>query len=112
YAGHLVMELIGNGSLIAIAAVVVLGLVVGHLLGGPEPANRSVLALATASRHPGVAMVIAGTLFPGQKLVPAAILLYLLVSVLWSVPYMKWLERRHAGMAAPEPLAPQRDKAA
>jgi BASS family bile acid:Na+ symporter len=112
YAGHLFLELIGNGSLAAITAVVLLGLVVGHLLGGPERANQSVLALATAARHPGVAMAIASSLFPGQKLVPAAILLYLLVSVLLSIPYMKWLERRHASQAAPEPVAPQRDKAA
>jgi len=112
FAGRSVLALIGNGSLIGIAAVVLLGLVVGHLLGGPEPGNRCVLSLATASRHPGVAMVIASTLFPGQKLVPAAILLYLLVSGLLSIPYMMWARRHYTGMAPAKKLAPERHKVA
>ena len=32
---------------LAIAAIVLFGLLVGHLLGGPDPGNRGALALAT-----------------------------------------------------------------
>src|SRR5215510_3586393 len=56
FAGRFITFLIGNGTLIAVSVVVLFGLVIGHLLGGPEPGNRSVLALATALRHPGVAL--------------------------------------------------------
>jgi len=73
------------------------GLVVGHLLGGPDPNNRTILALATATRHPGVALVIAAGNFPGQKLVLPALLLYLIVCSLASAPYVMWRRRFHKG---------------
>jgi bile acid:Na+ symporter, BASS family len=56
-------------------------------------------ALATASRHPGVALAIAHASFPGQKLVLAAVLLYLLVSAIVAMPYLAWSRRWHAGSA-------------
>ncbi len=90
------ISLIGDGTLLAIIVFVLIGLAIGHALGGPDPDNRSVLALATASRHPGVAMAIATASFPEQKLVPAAILLYLLVSAVASAPYTTWRRRLHA----------------
>ena len=64
-----ILALIGNGTLAAVAAFVIVGLAAGHLLGGPDPANRAVLALTTASRHPGIAAAIASANFPLQKLV-------------------------------------------
>jgi BASS family bile acid:Na+ symporter len=48
----------GNFSLLTIVVFVAVGLAVGHVLGGPDREDRSVLALATASRHPGVALAI------------------------------------------------------
>jgi bile acid:Na+ symporter, BASS family len=91
-----VLSLIGNGTLIAIVAFVLVGLAAGHLLGGSEPANRAVLALTTSSRHPGVAAAIASANFPQQKLVLSAILLYLLVNVLISICYAKLFGHRDA----------------
>ncbi len=84
------LSLIGNGTLFAVAAFVLVGLVTGHLLGGPDPANRAVLALTTASRHPGVAAAIISANFPQQKQALSAILLYLLANLLMSILYMKW----------------------
>jgi BASS family bile acid:Na+ symporter len=49
-----IVALVGNGTIVAIAAFVLAGLAVGHLLGGPDPQDRTVLALATATRHPGM----------------------------------------------------------
>lgn len=91
-----ILSLIGNGTLIAIVAFILVGLAAGHLFGGPDPANRAVLALTTSSRHPGVAAAIASANFPQQKLVLPAILLYLLVNVLISIWYKKLLGRQHA----------------
>lgn len=94
------VSLVGNGTIVAIVAFSLAGLAAGHLLGGPDPDDRSVLALATASRHPGVALAIASANFPGEKLVPVAILLYLIVSAIVSIPYLTWRRRQHGGIAS------------
>jgi len=96
-----VVSLVGNGTLLAMVVLVLVGLAVGHLLGGPDPEDRTVLALSTAARHPAIAIAIAQANFPDQKLAPAAVLLYVLVSVIVGMPYLKWAKRRH--VAAPVP---------
>ena len=95
----MIVEMIGNGMLLAFAAFVATGLLVGHLLGGPEPENRVVLGLATASRHPGIAIALAQSAFPAQKLVAPAVLAYLLVGALVSAAYLRWT--KHAAAASP-----------
>jgi len=65
---------------------------VGHLLGGPE-----LLALATASRRPGVALLIAAENFPDQKPVAPALVLYVIVGAIASVPYTRWRRRSSRG---------------
>jgi BASS family bile acid:Na+ symporter len=90
----LMASLIGDGTLAAIAAFIVIGLGVGHALGGPQTDDRTVLALAASSRHPAVALAVALTNFPGQPLILAAILLYLIVNAVVSLPYLVW--RRHS----------------
>jgi bile acid:Na+ symporter, BASS family len=89
-------SLVGNGTVVAFAAFVVVGLAFGHLLGGPEPENRTSLALSTASRHPGIALALAQANFPEQKLAMAAVLLYLLVNAVLSIPYLLWAKRGQA----------------
>ena len=86
--------LVGDGTLLTMIAFVVAGLVAGHVLGGPPSQDRTVLALASAARHPGIALAIATANFPTQKLIPAAILLYLLVSAATTTLYVRW-SRRH-----------------
>jgi bile acid:Na+ symporter, BASS family len=87
------ISLIGNGTVLAFVAFTVVGLAVGHVLGGPDADNRTVLALATASRHPGVALTIATQIYPDQKLVAPALLLYLIVGAITSTPYVMWRRR-------------------
>lgn len=90
-----IWTLIGDGTVIALTAFVLVGLAFGHFLGGPNPENRTSLAISTASRHPGVAIAIAGANFPEQKLATAAaVLLYLLVDAFVSIPYHKWIKRQ------------------
>lgn len=100
------LSLIGNGTLLSLAVFALFGLILGHLLGGPEPDNRPVLALATSSRHPAVAIGIAHANFPGQKLAAAAVLLYLIVSGILSAPYLSWVKRTRAGTTPSEKHAP------
>ncbi len=91
------IALIGDGTLLAILAFVAVGLAVGHLLGGPGSGDRAVLALATAMRHPGVALVIASGTAAGDKVVAPALLLYLLVGAIATVPYVMWRKRQRVG---------------
>jgi bile acid:Na+ symporter, BASS family len=91
------ISLIGDGTLVAIVAFVAVGLAAGHLLGEPDPDDRTVLALATATRHPGVALVICAGIFPAEKLVAPALMLYLLVGALASAPYVRWRKHQHRG---------------
>ncbi len=83
-------SLIGDGTLLSLSAFALVGFVVGHLLGGPDSANRPTLALASASRPPAVALGIAHANFPDEKLAAPAVVLYLLVSGVVSVVYLNW----------------------
>jgi len=89
-----IWTLVGNGTVIALAAFVLVGLAIGHLLGGPGSENRTALAISTASRHPGIALALAAANFPQEKLVMAAVILYLFVNAVASVPYLWWTQRR------------------
>jgi BASS family bile acid:Na+ symporter len=95
-AAPAIWTLVGNGTVVALAVFVLVGLVVGHLLGGPQLENRTSLAISTASRHPGIAIALAQVNFPEQKLALAAVLLYLLVNPIVSLPYLLWTRRRQA----------------
>jgi bile acid:Na+ symporter, BASS family len=88
-----IIGLIGNGTVLVIAVVAAISLATGHALGGPDPEDRVVLALAAGSHHPGVALAIAAANFPGEHSVGAAILLYLLLTAVFSLPYKKWWSR-------------------
>jgi bile acid:Na+ symporter, BASS family len=98
-----IIHLLGDGTLLAIVLATVVGLLVGHVLGGPDPEDRSVLALATACRHPGVAIAVATVAAPHQRVVLPAVLLALLVSALAVTPYVSWRKRWRAsfGRGAP-----------
>jgi len=81
--------LAGNGTLLTIAAMTIIGLITGHALGGPNRDDRPVLALATATRHPAVALVVVTAVDPSAKLAPPAILLALIVGAIVSAPYAR-----------------------
>jgi len=85
--GMAMISLLGDGTLVAIIAFTAMGLLIGHTLGGPDPRDRTVLALGTASRHPAVALAVTSAVFPDQTLAPAAILLALLVGIFAAAPY-------------------------
>jgi len=76
--------LVGDGTLAAIVVTVASGLLAGYALGGPDEANRKALGEAAATRHPGLAAVIAQLNFDDSRVL-AAILLYLFSSILFSI---------------------------
>jgi BASS family bile acid:Na+ symporter len=91
--------LLGNGTALAMAAVAGAGLLAGHLLGGPGLEDRAALAIASATRHPGLALLIGKTAFPTQSLAPA-VLLFLLVGLLAAIPYQIWIRKREAAQGS------------
>jgi len=87
-----IWALIGEGTLIAMAAFAAVGLAVGHFMGGPDPGDSIVLALSSACRHPAIALAIATAAFPHEHF-GATIVLYLLVGVIVSVPYIAYVRK-------------------
>lgn len=90
--------LVGNGTLLAMALTAAIALFAGHLLGGPNPHDRAALAVTAATRHPGIALMIANA-NNADKAVSAAILGMMLVGLAVSIPYQLWL-KRHTSAAA------------
>jgi BASS family bile acid:Na+ symporter len=89
-----IWALVGRGTVLAFVLFTIAGLVVGHVLGGPNPDHSTVLALSTACRHPAIALAIASANFPDRPF-GGLILLYLIVSVVAGIPYIKWQRQRH-----------------
>src|SRR5262249_51173990 len=94
-----ILTLVGNGTILVIAAVVGAGLLAGHWFGGPDLDGRTALAIASSTRHPGVALAIARLNFPEETHVPAAVFLFLLVNALVTLPYGAWRRRQRAARA-------------
>jgi BASS family bile acid:Na+ symporter len=90
--------LAGNGSMLALALFMIAGTAAGHFLGGLEAEDRMVLAIATSSRHPGLALAIAKANYPEQiTLVAGAVVIYLILRLALAIPYIRW--RRQAAQA-------------
>jgi BASS family bile acid:Na+ symporter len=92
-------SLVGNGALVLLVLFTVIGVAVGHVLGGPNPDDRTVLALATGTRHPGVAIAIATINFPDEKAVFGVVIYHLIIGAIVSAPYVKWRTRLHTTAA-------------
>jgi bile acid:Na+ symporter, BASS family len=87
-----IWTLIANGTVIAVAVLVVVGFAVGHLLGGPDHDGRTVLALISGFHHPAVALAIAAV-SASDRYFAAAIVLYLLLGDIVGLPYTIWRQR-------------------
>jgi bile acid:Na+ symporter, BASS family len=84
----------------ALVALIALALAIGHVLGGPADDDRTALAIACATRHIGVAVMVATSL-PGPR---AAVILsvYIGASAAVSLPYLHWRRARaRAAIASP-----------
>jgi len=93
---HALTGTAGEFTIVAVVAFETVSLVVGHVLGGPADDDRTVLALSTASRHPGVALTAAGALGAAgadRQAISAAIMLAFLVGIVVTVPYTRWRRR-------------------
>ncbi|WP_186307857.1 hypothetical protein [Paraburkholderia sp. BCC1884] len=82
------------GGVVALVALMILGLATGQLLGGPQADDRTALAIACATRHVGIALVVAAE-FAGVK-TAVFIVSYFLTVVVVSGVYLTWRKRAGA----------------
>jgi BASS family bile acid:Na+ symporter len=94
FAMPTIWSLIGNGTILAFIAFIIVGIAAGHFLGGHDPDERVTLALSTACRHPALAVAIATANFAGEHKVFASVLLYAILNVVIVVPYISWQRRK------------------
>jgi bile acid:Na+ symporter, BASS family len=89
-----IRSFLGNGVALTLALLAIIGLAVGHWLGGPLAGDRTVLAMSTSSRHPAVALAIASS-GPMTNAKPelAVIILYLIIATIVGIPYRRWRTR-------------------
>ncbi len=95
-----IWTLIGDGTVIAIAVFVVVGLVAGHLLEDRMPMDepRSRLRRHRATRRSRFRLRRRTP--PRRDCSARAILLYLLLNAIIGVPYTLWRQKQHADAAA------------
>jgi len=87
----LVANLVG---LACMALMVLLALAIGWLLSGPGLRERTTVAVVTSTRNPGLALLLASTHAPGVVGLKLAILVYVVLTLLLSLPFLRlhrWL---------------------
>jgi BASS family bile acid:Na+ symporter len=96
----LISSFFGDGTVLILALIALAGTAAGHWLGGPDAWDSTVLALSTSARHPAVAITVATSAYPAGKLALGAVLLYVLVVTLVTVPYVVWSKGRGTRLSA------------
>jgi hypothetical protein len=91
-----------EGTIPALALITLIGLAAEHTLGGPDGHDRTVLAFASVSRHPGVAIVVAN--LTDQTSAPVGVLLAVVITEMAAMPYKLW--RTRTSRAGPPAAAP------
>jgi bile acid:Na+ symporter, BASS family len=94
--GGAMLELLGDGTLLAIMVTVAVGIAAGSLLGRPNPANSTALAMAAGTRHPGIAALIVHANFSDPR-VMLTVLLFLLTGIVMTLAYLLWQKKHVQG---------------
>jgi hypothetical protein len=71
-----------------LAGLIAISLAIGHLLGGPAEDDRTALAIACATRHIGIAVLVAASV-PGPR-TSVLVAFYTVMSAVISIPYLRW----------------------
>jgi len=87
-----------TGAAAAIVLLTAAAALTGHALGGPHPATRTAVAVCSAARNPGLALLVA-TLNTAPTGVVATVFAYLVFSALTLIPYVVYSRRRGTGQS-------------
>jgi predicted Na+-dependent transporter len=90
----------------ALAGLLASGLTIGHWLGGPDPDDRTALALFCATRHLGITVLVVTAI--SSRALGAVIVTYIVTSIAITMPYLKWRERASRSARAEPASAPAR----
>ena len=104
------LSAIGWVGWIACLAAAVGAIVIGHLLGGPDPNSRGVVAAASVMRFPALGLALASVTRAGPRLVPVVIvyvLMAFLALVLYGALVGAWRRRRPASNVTPLRVVPR-----
>ena len=96
---------LGLVSVGAFAGVTVASIAIGHLAGGRSAPDRSLIAVLSGVRHPGLALLVAKFNFDGDLVLPA-VLMSLLISLAVACPYAYWRQRRRQEDSPMPPALP------
>jgi BASS family bile acid:Na+ symporter len=83
--------------LIVITIMVIISLVIGHILGGPDEDKRSILAISCIARNVGLALFIAVLNDVQQKIIPTLIA-YLVLGSIFGILYSIWIKGKLAAI--------------
>ncbi|HVO91034.1 MAG TPA: hypothetical protein VMV45_21035 [Casimicrobiaceae bacterium] len=83
----------GSRIALSIGLTTIMLLAVGHWFGGPERSTRTAVAISSAMRNPGLALLVA-TVNGAPAVVIATVLAYVVVSAFIVLPYVLWQRRR------------------
>jgi|WetSurMetagenome_2_1015567.scaffolds.fasta_scaffold172546_2 bile acid:Na+ symporter, BASS family len=97
-------ELVGDGTLLACVLFALAALALGHFMGDGDAGDRQALAITAATRHPGIAILVAKTIGVNREVMAAALLCFLICFVV-STPYQMLQKRRLAHPAGQAPPA-------
>jgi len=86
-------------GILTLAVLLLIALAIGHWLGGPEPDNRTALAIACSTRHIGIVVLVAASL-PGPR-TAVIVAVYILTSAVVSIAYLRWRRSARTAMATP-----------
>lgn len=84
----------GWTALLALAGLTLISLIIGHLMGGKEPGERTALAVSCATRHLGLAILVAAAV-PGPK-TAVFVAVYIVASAIVVIPYLQWQKKINA----------------
>jgi BASS family bile acid:Na+ symporter len=90
--GHLLIPFMSRNllALAFMAALVIASMAIGFLLAGEDPEEQTTAALVSSMRNPGLALLFAGLYAPRMEGLKLAILLYVLVTVVVHIPFLRW----------------------
>lgn len=93
-----IIDLIGSWGFLALILFVVGSLLIGMLVGGRDPAVRSVLGLGTAQRNVAAAILVASLNFPGTMTLPFVLVASIILPLIL-IPTARTLGKRSAAAA-------------
>jgi bile acid:Na+ symporter, BASS family len=103
------MASVGGLGWIACVLASVGAVILGHVVGGPEPETRAVDAVAATMRFPALALTLAAAVPQGKRLVPV-VAVYIVASLLVVTAYGLVMRRRER--RRPRPVTSARPQAA